>query len=89
MTTATPRRRIVRRNRKPAERAIIFAALVGGLSLEATRKLLDEAGYGDRGLPERAWVLLRDAYLPKFLANPQFIGESIYSPMTMSELADL
>lgn len=87
--TTTLKRRIVRRNRKPAERAIIFAALVGGLSLDETRKLLDEAGYGDRGLPERAWFLLREAYLPKFLANPQFIGESIYSPKTMTELADI
>lgn len=82
-------RRIVQRNRKPAERAIIFASLVGGLSLEDTRKLLKEAGYGDRGLPDRSWVLLNEAYLPRFKENPRLMGESIFAPKPMGDLTDI
>jgi hypothetical protein len=82
-------RRIVQRNRRPAERAIIFAALMGGLTLEETRKLLAEAGYSDRSLPERSWVLLNEAYLPKFRENHRFMGESIFTPKAMGDLADI
>lgn len=77
------------RNRKPAERAIIFASLLGGLSLERTRELLKEAGYGDRDLPERSWILLKDAYLPKFKENLDFVGESIFFPKTMNNLCNI
>jgi len=83
--TSSRPRRIVRRNRKPAERAIIFGALVGGLSLESTRALLVEAGYGDRELPDRSWELLNAAYLPRFIKNPHFLGECIYSPRAMGD----
>lgn len=79
-------KRVVQRNRKPSERAIIFGALLGGIGLTETRKLLEEAGFGDRALPERSWVLLRDAYLPKFLENPALIGECIYNPRAMGDL---
>lgn len=84
-----PARRIVQRPRKPAERAIIFAALMGGLSLEQTRKLLKDAGFGDRDLPSRSWVLLNEAYRPRFASNLQFMGESIYSPKPMGDLPDI
>jgi len=80
------KRRIVRRNRKPAERAIIFAGLVGGLTIDETRELLDEAGFGGDGLPLRSWELLQQAYLPEFLKNPTLIGESIYAPKPMGDL---
>lgn len=79
------KRRIVKRNRKPSERAIIFGALVGGLSLESTRALLEEAGFGDRDLPQRSWELLKTVYLPKFLTSNHFLGECIYSPRAMGD----
>ena len=81
----TKKRRIIQRNRKPAERAIIFGALVGGLSLDSTRALLEDAGYGDRALPDRSWEILKSAYLPKFMVNPHFLGECIYSPRAMGD----
>ena len=82
-------RRIVQRHRKPAERAIIFASLVSGLTLEQTRQLLKDAGFGDRELPERSWTLLTNAYLPRFLNNLRFMGESIYAPKPMGDLPEV
>lgn len=79
-------KRIVRRNRKPAERAIIFAAIVGDLPLDKTRELLQEAGYGDRELPDRSWELLRNVYRPKILQSPELLGEFIYKPKAMGDL---
>lgn len=80
------KRRIVRRNRKPSERAIIFAGLIGGLTLDEVRELLDEAGFGGENLPLRSWELLQAAYLPEFLKNPTLLGQSIYSPKPMGDL---
>jgi len=79
-------RKIVRRNRKPAERTIIFASVIGGLSLDQTRSLLKEAGFGDRDLPNRSWELLNSAYLPKLKENPSIIGEWIFSPPAMGDI---
>lgn len=74
------------RNRTPAERAVIFASLLGELSLEQTRKLLKDSGFGE--LPDSSWEMLNRAYLPKFRSNPKLLGESIYSPKPISELDD-
>lgn len=72
------------RNRTPAERAVIYAALVGGLTLDQTRKLLTDAGFGE--LPDSSWEMLNRKYLPKFASDPGLIGRSIYAPKAMGDL---
>lgn len=74
-----------RGRRKPAERAIIYAAVVGGLTIEQTKEMLIEAGFGGR-IPKTSWEMLNRVYLPQFLSDPNFLGESIYKPLPMGAL---
>lgn len=75
------------RNRTPAERAIIYAAVMGELSLEETRELLKSAGFGH--LPDASWSMLTKTYLPKFRENPRLIGQSIHSPLSLGDLKEV
>ena len=74
------------RNRTPAERAIIYAAVMGELSLEETRELLKSAGFGH--MPESSWDMLKRKYLPEFRKNPRLIGECIHKPKSMGDIGE-
>ena len=83
-TTSTQPRKGKTRNRKPAERAIIYAGLVGNLTREAVCDLLREAGFPD--IKESSWKVLAREYLPVFTKNPSEIGSNIYRPRQISDL---
>lgn len=70
--------------REPAERAIAFAGLIGGLSLDQVNELLKSAGFRD--VPQASWEMLSRAYLPEFQKNLQVLGECIYKPRKMGDL---
>lgn len=70
--------------RKPAERAILLAGLVGGLTLEQVNELLTSTGF--TSVPMASWEMLNRAYLPAFQKDPKLLGESIYKPRKMGDL---
>lgn len=70
--------------RKPAERAIVFAGLVGNLSLDQVNELLDSVGF--RHVPQASWEMLNRAYLPEFQKDFKLLGESIHKPRKLGDL---
>ena len=72
------------RNRTPAERAIIYAALMGGLDLEETRELLQSVNLGP--LPDTSWEMLQRKYLPALQADHRVLGQSIHNPNALGDL---
>ena len=73
------------RIKTPSERAIIYAGVLGNLTLEQVNDLLVGAGFpGD--LPKSSWEMLHRAYRPRFLEEPVLLGECIYSPRAVGDL---
>lgn len=76
------------RRRKPAARAIIYAAAVGQLTREQANALLDDAGFGDNPVPDGSWKMIVRSYVPHFAAHSEKLGEFIYAPKKIGEFED-
>lgn len=74
------------RNKLPAERAVVFACALGGLSLDETRAILREAGLPD-DLPDSSWEMVLRKYVPSFVEAPSSLGKNILSPSPMGDLS--
>jgi len=75
------------RNKEPAERAITYAALLGGLTLRQARKLLRDAGF--EPVNKSSWDIMKRVYAPVFEHDLTLMGESIFRPRSMSNLGDI
>lgn len=77
------------RNWTPAERAIIYAGVCGGLSLARINQLLLDVAVqrqSPRSLPQSSYDWILNKYCPKFLATPSLLGECIEHPRTDADL---
>ena len=70
--------------RDPADRAIIYGGILGGLSREEVNKILDKVK--ERELPESSYRSIREHYVPYFKADLSRLGRAIHSPPTWSAL---
>lgn len=78
-------------NRTPAERAIIFAAVLGGLTLDELNALLPPA---TRKVPESSYQMMRNTYFEAFVKGigtrpsqgRNGFGEMLDHPPPMSDL---
>lgn len=70
------------KRRKPAERAILFAAAYGELTLEQANDLLKQAGF--RACPESSWEMLKRSYVPAFANRPHYMGQYIFVPASIA-----
>lgn len=78
--------------RTPAERAIIYAGVLGGLSIVQIDELLEQVG--GRRLNPNSHAMLKGTYFSNMVAGignaasdcPNAFGESIYHPKPMGEL---
>ena len=75
------------RRRAPPERAILYAAAIGGLTLDQANQLLVEARL-PAAVPIGTWNSIRRAYVPYFLADPTRLGEMIYHPIPVGDFED-
>ena len=69
----------------PAQRAIEFAAIMAGCSLEEVNKMLKSAGFRD--MNETSYTMVKKQYIP-FLRSraDSFIKEHLYSPRRLNQL---
>ena len=58
--------------RKPFERAIIYAGVLGGLFLDELNVLLQEGAPGAPGVPESSYWSMRSTYFPHWTAAAYF-----------------
>jgi hypothetical protein len=81
--------------RKPCERAIIFSAVLGGLSLDELNALL-HSGFPDAApVPPSSYEMLRRTYFGPMVAGIGAVasptrnafGDMIFSPPTMKDLS--
>jgi hypothetical protein len=80
------------RKRTPAERSIIYAGVLGGLSIVQIDKILEQIGAP--GLNPNSHAMLKGTYFTSMLAgigsevseSPNAFGESIFHPKPMGEL---
>lgn len=80
------------KKRTPTERAVIYAGVLGGLSLEQINKLLEPLD--PEGLNPNSYAMLRDTYFDSMLvgignvaaASLNEFGESIYHPKRIIDL---
>ena len=80
------------RRRTTAERSIIYAGVLGGLSIVQIDKILDQIGAP--GLNPSSYAMLKGTYFSSMVASmgsevsesPNAFGESIYHPKPMGEL---
>ena len=75
------------RRRTPPERAILYAAAIGGLSLDQAKQLLVDARLPD-AVPPSTWDSIRRAYVPYFEKDPKRLGEMIYHPKPVGDFED-
>lgn len=76
-------------NWTPAERAIIYAGVCGGLTLERINELLGDLKIQQalpRTLKGSTFESIKRSYCPKFAAQPGLLGECIEHPRLLSEL---
>jgi hypothetical protein len=75
------------RNWTPAERAIIYAGAIGGLSLERVNELLASAqSTSPRSLPAVSYDWIKRSYVPRFATEPALLGECIEHPRPDGDL---
>jgi hypothetical protein len=77
------------RNWTPAERAIIYAGVFGGLTLERINELLGDLKIqqtSPRTLIDTGYERIKRNYCPKFAADPGLLGECIEHPKPEGEL---
>ena len=69
----------------PAQRAIEFAAIMAGCSLEEVNEMLNSAGFRD--MNEASYTMVKKQYVP-FLrsAGNSYIKEHLYSPRRLNQL---
>jgi len=80
------------KKRTPSERAIIYAGVLGGLSIEQIDELL--AAVGAAALNSNSHEMLRGTYFGQMVAgigdapceSPNAFGDSIYRPKPMGDL---
>jgi len=80
--------------RKPFERAIIYSAVLGGLSLDEVNALLHDGSPTAKPVPQGTYDIMRRTYfgpmvrgigtVPSDSQNP--FGQSIFRPSTISGL---
>lgn len=75
------------RRRLPVERAVLYAAAIGGLSRDQANQLLDEARLPSP-VPTSTWNSITSAYVPVFLADPGRLGEMIYHPRPVGDFEE-
>jgi hypothetical protein len=75
-----------RKNRTPAERTIIFGAVLGQVSLERLNELLHSVGA--RPLPPGSYRWVSDYYLPRFAKDWSRLGEAVESPPNFAKLRE-
>lgn len=73
-----------KKKRTEAERAIIFAAVMGGLSNERVNQLL--AQVQGRPLPSTSYDWVLRSYVPYFLGRIERLGAAIEHPPTASQI---
>ena len=77
------------RNWTPAERAIIYAGVIGDLPLSRISELLTNVkaqATSSRDLPQTSYDRIKRKYLPAFAANPSLLGECIEHPRPEGDL---
>lgn len=72
------------RNKSQAERAILFAAAVGGLSRDKADELMAESGF--EPVNPSSWDMVLDKYVPHFEKHPELLGWCILKPMSITDL---
>jgi hypothetical protein len=81
--------------RKPFERAIIYAGVLGGLSLDELNALLLDGSPGAAKVPESSYRSMRSTYFPHWTAaigdkasvSQNAFGEHIFHPQPWGELS--
>jgi len=69
----------------PAQRAIEFAGIIAGCSLEEVNEMLNSAGFRD--MNETSYKMVKKQYVP-FLrsAGDNYIKEHLYNPRRLNQL---
>lgn len=73
------------KRRKPQERALYYAAIMGDASFDKVNELLAAADY--RPLPLTSYQMIRDKYVPVFRLHPPALLEAITQPKNMTHIA--
>src|SRR4051812_8804794 len=73
------------KRRKPQERALYYAAIMGDASFEKVNELLAAAEY--RPVPITTYEMLRDKYVPVFRLPPPALLEAITNPKNLTHIA--
>lgn len=81
--------------REPFERAIIYAGVLGGLSLDELNKLLQDGSPGAARVPENSYRSMRSTYFPhwaeaigdKAPVSQNAFGDHIFRPQPWGELS--
>jgi len=68
----------------PAQRAVVYAGVLGGLSLERINELLKAFGPRELSLSTYEWI--RREYVPYFLNDLKRLGRSIELPPTSGDI---
>lgn len=76
-----------RSRRAPAERALVYAAIMSEASLEEVNVVLSKSGYRD--LAPTSYDMIRRSYVPVFRLHPPALLENIQSPYTMAKIASM
>lgn len=74
------------KRRTEAERAIIYAAVMGGLSNERTDQILAEVGFRPLSPASYKWILR--SYVPLFLGRIERLGAAIEHPPTDAHIRE-
>lgn len=70
--------------RPPHERAIIYAAIYGELTIDETNTLLEKVG-GSK-IPKSTFDMVKSRYIPAFKKDPSKMGANIFHPQTLGDL---
>ena len=73
--------------KKKSQRAIIYAAAIGGMTEAEANDMLAECGYPP--VNSTSWGMLLRRYVPKFLEHPELIGASIVHPFSIKDLLEV
>ena len=69
----------------PAQRAIEFAGIIAGCSLEEVNEMLNSAGFRD--MNETSYIMVKKQYVPFIKASgSSYIKEHLYSPRRLNQL---
>ncbi|NUQ73792.1 MAG: hypothetical protein HUU21_09570 [Polyangiaceae bacterium] len=74
------------KRRSEAERAIIYAAVMGGLTNARVDQLLEQVG--GRPLPPGSYEWVKRSYVPYFLGQLDRLGAAIEHPPTATHIKE-